>query len=80
MIYVSVRECGRGLHHQRHFEYNGTDVADSVTLALRELYPDAELGALDIRDAGTYRRAIPRELLLPRKVVIKVRVQGELFL
>jgi hypothetical protein len=79
MIYVGVRECGRGLRAEREFEFVGDDVAGSVRTALLALYPDARLDAVDIADAGVYRRTIARELLLTRSVIIKVRVQGELW-
>ncbi len=79
MIFVGVRELGRGLRSERDFDFEGSDVPGSVRSALTALYPDAELDELDITDAGVFRRVIRRALLLPRRVVIKVRVQGELF-
>lgn len=80
MIFVDVRESGRGLHHERHFQFPGCEVLGSVLCALRELYPDAEhLDTLDIDGAGVFRRVIRRQTLLARRVVIKVRIQGELF-
>jgi hypothetical protein len=79
MIFVSVRECGRGLRAETSREFPGGSVADCVRSVVAALYPDAELGSLDVSDAGVYRRTIERSLMLARAVVIKVRIQGELW-
>lgn len=79
MVIVTLREERQKLRQQRHFRFAGQDIARSVRHALQLMFAlDCQLDQA-VTTPGEHRRVLERETLLSRRVVITVRVQGELW-
>lgn len=80
VLLVTIRDVGRGMRSKTEHVFHDLSIPEAVQRAVVIRYWDSS-GELDepVVDVGTHRRTVRRQALLDRRVVIRVREQGELF-